>query len=165
MKFKKFIFICVLLAMLSGLCGCEAFVRKFTRKPKKENIARVEIVVAPEEYRGPRLSKEELYRQYLLYWKSWQDELITSLSGGANHKKQIGCVSEAIKNLLNLRALLNEEKQKKLDIYIGRSNDLKDLITKDSYGSRIAGNRQNAERIKKDILRDFSYNKIKDNLI
>ncbi|MBM3255730.1 MAG: hypothetical protein FJZ08_05460, partial [Candidatus Omnitrophica bacterium] len=58
--------------LLVSFLGCEAFVRKFTRKSKKEDLHREEMVLAPQEYQKPKLSKEEEYRQYLLYWKSWQ---------------------------------------------------------------------------------------------
>ncbi|MBM3246702.1 MAG: hypothetical protein FJZ13_05210 [Candidatus Omnitrophica bacterium] len=150
--------------LIFNFLGCEAFVRKFTRKPKKENLPKEELVLVPEEYKGPQMSREELYRQYFLFWKSWQDELINSLSAGANHKKQISCLDEAIKNLLNLRALLNAEKQKKLDVYINQSNGLKDLVAQDLYGNNIAINRRNAEQLRRNILKDFSYNKIKNYL-
>jgi DNA repair ATPase RecN len=119
------------------------------------------MVLAPQEYKGPDMTKEEIYRKYFLYWKSWHDELISSLSPGANHKKQIDCVEQAIKNLEHLKGLLSEEKQKKLDIYITQLNSLMDLITKDTYGTNIVSNRTTAERIKRNILRDFPYNKIK----
>lgn len=165
MKNKKFLLIITVYSLLVTMIGCEAFVRKFTRKPKKENLPREEMVLTPEEYKGPQMTKEELYRQYFLFWKSWQDELINSLSYEANHKKQIACAVEAIKNLMNLRGLLNDQRQKQLDIYIGQLNDLKWLIAKDSYGNNIASNRQKAERIRKNILQKFSYNKIKDYLI
>lgn len=150
-------------SLLSTLIGCEAFVRKFTRKPKKE-LPKEEMVLVPEEYKGPQMSKEDLYRQYFLFWKSWQDELITSLSPGANQKKQIDCVEEAIKNLINLKVLLNENTQRELDVYISQLNDLEGLISKDTYGANIINHRQNAERIKRNILRDFSYKKIKKDL-
>ncbi|MFA5150687.1 MAG: hypothetical protein WC433_07270, partial [Candidatus Omnitrophota bacterium] len=61
--------------LLFTLCGCEAFVRKFTRKSKKDKVP-VEMVLAPEEWKGPQMTKEEQYRQYFVFWQSWQDELI-----------------------------------------------------------------------------------------
>jgi hypothetical protein len=145
------------------MIGCDAFVRKFTRKPKKENLPEQELVLAPEEYKAPQVTKEELYRQYLLYWKSWQDELITSLSyDGTNHKKQVDCANESIKNIKSLRELLSTEKQKKLDTYIAQLENLKESVSKDTYGDNIIVNRTTAERIKRNILRDFSYRKVKD---
>lgn len=151
----------VCFSLMFTLFGCEAFVRKFTRKPKKENLPQEEMVLAPEEYKAPQLSKEEQYRQYFLFWRAWSDELITSLSKGANHKKQIDCSEEAIKNLVDIRVLLTDEKQKKIDPYINKFALLKDAITQDIYGNSIDANRQAAEHIKSNFLKDFSYNKIK----
>lgn len=147
--------------LVFSLLGCDAFVRKFTRKPKKDNLEKEEMVLVPEEYQGPQMSKEELYRQHFLFWKSWHDEFIFVLVPNSNHKKQVDCVNEAIKNLNNLRTLLNDAGQKKLDVYIGRLSELKNSVAKDLYGASITKSRLSAERIKRDILRDFSYNKIK----
>jgi hypothetical protein len=151
--------------LLTLSTGCDAFVRKFTRKPKKENQPKQELVLVPEEYKPPKMTKEEVYRQYSLYWKSWHDELINSLSGDASQKKQIDCAKEAINNLESLRATLQEVKQKRLDVYINQLKDLKKEIEEDLYGNNISINRLAAERIRRNILRDFSYNKIKDYLV
>jgi len=156
----------LILFLIGNLVGCDAFVRKFTRKPKKEeNLPEQKLVLAPEEYKSSQMSNEEVYRQYFLYWKSWHDELINSLAGGTSHKKQIDCANEAIKNLEELRPTLKEAKQKKLDVYINRLKDLNKEIQEDAYGNSISTNRLTAERIKRNILHDFSYNKIKDDLI
>jgi hypothetical protein len=146
--------------LLVTLIGCDAFVRKFTRKPKKEDLPQQEMVLAPEEYKGARMSKEELYHQYFLFWKSWHDELIESLLQKKSIKKQIDCSQEMLGNLINLRPLLNIDMQKKLDIYIAQLKELQDQISKDTYGDSAVTNAQRLERIKRDILRDFSYNKI-----
>jgi hypothetical protein len=146
------------------MLGCDAFVRKFTRKRKKE-APKEEMVLVPEEYKPPQLTKEEVYRQYFLFWKSWHDELINSLSAGASHKKQIDCINEALENLEPLRTTLQEAKQKKLDIYINQLKDLKESIAEDLYGNNVAQNRLTAERIKRGILRDFSYDKVKKYLV
>lgn len=165
MRGKKIIHLFIVYFLVFNLLGCEAFVRKFTRKPKKGNLPKEELVLAPEEYKGPQMSKEELYRQYFLFWKSWHDELIGSLSEGANRKKQKDCLNETVKNLEQLRALLNDEKKAKLDIYINQIKNLDEIIAQDLYGNNITLNRLTAEQIKRNILRDFSYNKIKDYLI
>ena len=160
----KFIFICGLWTMACGLIGCEAFVKKFTRKPKKEIVPREEMVLVPIEYKAPAEDKEGAYRQYFLYWKSWHEEFINSLFPGMNRRKQLECVMETIKNLEQLRGLLKEENQKELSVYIGRINELKDSIEKDAYGIIIESHRRSAERIKRGIIRNYSYNKIKDYL-
>ena len=164
-QITQIIILSILYFLLSTLIGCDAFVRKFTRKSKKENLPKQELVLVPEEYKPPKMTREEVYRQYLLYWKSWHDELINSLLGNSSNKKQIDCANEALKNLDSLRGTLQEAKQKKLDIYINQLKDLKKEITEDLYGNNISSNRLTAERIRRDILRDFSYNKIKDYLV
>jgi DNA repair ATPase RecN len=160
MRGKRIIHLFIVYFLIFSFLGCEAFVRKFTRKPKKGNLPKEELVLVPEEYKGPQMSKEELYRQYFLFWKSWHDELIGSLSEGANRKKQKDCLNETIKNLQQLRLLLNDGKKAKLDIYINQIKNLDEIITQDLYGNNIALNRLTAEQIKRNILRDFSYNKI-----
>ena len=161
MRLKNILFAFVVYFVMLNLIGCEAFVRKFTRKSKKEELPQTELVLVPEEYRDT-MGKEELYRQYFLFWKSWHDELINSLSVGANHKKQIGSADEAIKNLEQLKVYLNAEKQKKLDIYLDQLKTLKELIVKDAYGSNCSVNRYTAENIRRSILREFSYSKMKN---
>lgn len=143
--------------------GCEAFVRKFTRKPKKDKGS-VEVVLAPEEFKGPEMTKEEIYRKYLLYWQVWQDELIQSLSEGISHKKRIDCAQEALNNLEYLRSLVKPEKYGKLDGYLKQLQGLKEEMGKDLYGRGVSGYKVTAERMKRDILRDFSYQKVKDYL-
>jgi len=152
-----------LFCFLISMTGCEAFVKKFTRKPKKEKPAE-EMVVQPEEYPSLFKNKAEAYSQYFLYWKSWQDELINALSSGMSQKKQLSCIEQAIKNLTQLRSLLNEEKAASLKPYIRESQDLRDSIAEDTYSRNANGNRFTAEKLKRSILRDFSYSKVKSDL-
>ncbi|MCX5714110.1 MAG: hypothetical protein NT033_04745 [Candidatus Omnitrophica bacterium] len=164
-KFQDLVFCCGLLVMICALIGCDAFVRKFTRKQNKANITPEEMVIAPEEYKPPVISKEEAYRQYFLYWKSWHDELIDSLGRSINQKKQLSCVDEEIKNLQDIRKLLKEPKQKKLDAYLDKINTLRGQIKEDIYGINLAKYRYGAENLRRGIMRDFSYQKVKDDLI
>lgn len=147
--------------LLAASIGCEAFVRKFTRKAKKERIPKPELVLVPEQYLPPQVSPEELYRKYFTFWKSWHDELIQALIPNANHKKQVDCAEEAVKNLMSLRGLLTEARQKKLDGHISNLNDLKDMIARDPYGTQASRHRSRAETLRRNILRDFSYPKVK----
>lgn len=163
-QIKKIFSLFIVFCFLVSIMGCDAFVRKFTRKPKKENLPQEEMVLAPQVYQGQQMSKEELYRQYLLYWKSWHDELMQSLLDKRSLKKQLDCVEEELKNLVSLRELLNENKKKQLDVYIQRIMDIKDEINRDIYGNNSLNNFHSVERIRRDILRDFSYNKIKHDL-
>ncbi|MFH1269858.1 MAG: hypothetical protein ABIH75_02210 [Candidatus Omnitrophota bacterium] len=164
LRFKIFLLVTVCF-LLPAILGCDAFVRKFTRKQKKEDLPVEQMVLVPEEYKPPQMTKEEAYRQYFLYWKSWHDELINALSTRASQKKQIYCANEALKNLEELRKALQEARQKKLDVYIKQLKDLNKDISEDMYGNDASGNRLTAERIRRGILRDFSYKKIKDYLV
>lgn len=161
---KRPVIVLVAWIVLLNLAGCEAFTRKFTRKSKKTDQT-VEMVLAPEEYKGPNMTKEELYRQYFLYWKSWQDELIEALLYSVNRKKPIDSANEAIKNLEQLRTMLNEEKKKRLDTYMNQLKNLKEAIVQDTYGANSSSYRVTAEQIKRAILRDFSYIKVKNGLL
>jgi len=160
---KRFIVVFFSGIMVLNLAGCDAFTRKFTRKSKKTDQT-VEMVLAPEEYKGPNMTKEELYRQYFTFWKSWQDELINALTQNASLKKKVDCAQEAIKNLINMRALLIEAAQKNLDVYIARSRDLISDMQRDIYGVDNNWNTRAAERIKSDIQRGFIYPKVKNYL-
>jgi len=165
LRFKNFVLRCTLCAVLCTLLGCEAFVRKFTRKPQKQDSSIEDLVLVPEEYASLQISKDELYQKYFLYWKSWQDELIASLYPGSNHKKQIDCVNEALNNLAKIKGLLRPEINKQVDVYLAQLENLKGLISKDLYSNNTTNNRTKAEQLKRNILRDLSYKKIKDRLI
>ena len=150
----------LIIVLLINVLGCEAFVRKFTRKSKKDQEV-VRMVVTPEEYPAPVVTKEEAYRQNFLYWQSWHDELITALSAG-NQKKQVACADEAIKNLVELKKVLKSEQQAALDRYIVRLQQLRGAIALDYAFTNINRNRQDAERIKRDIMQHFSIKHMKD---
>jgi hypothetical protein len=162
--FNFLVFLSVIF-LLGNLCGCESFVRKFTRKPKTEDKPREDLVLEPEEYKGPNLTKEQLYRKYLGYWKSWQDELITAFLNNGTYKKRVDCIEQAIKNLEQLRKMLNPDKQKIMDDYLNRMQALKDRVVSDVYGVDMKSQRTETERLRMGILKDLSYHKVKDSFI
>lgn len=161
----KFIMPLIFIFLVSNLMGCESLARKFTRKKKPEDKPKEELVLQPEEYKGPNLTKEQLYRKYLEYWKSWQDELITAFLNNGTYKKRVDCIMQAIKNLEQLRKMLNADKQKVMDDYIRRMQALSDRITGDVYGVDMKSQRVETERLRMGILKDLSYRKVKDSLI
>ncbi|MDD5408570.1 MAG: hypothetical protein PHC71_00540 [Candidatus Omnitrophica bacterium] len=163
MRIKKIFLFLLFGFLLLDLTGCESFTRKFTRKSKKPDQA-VEMVLVPEEYKGPNMTKEELYRQHFLFWKSWQDELENALTQKSSLKKKVDCAQEALKNLANMKNMLVEEMQKNLDLYIGKSADLLASIKSDVYGTNDSGNLHAAEGIESDIHQRFIYPKIKNYL-
>lgn len=151
--------------LLVTAMGCETLAHKFTRKPKSENLKTEDVVFAPQEYKLEKESNQDLYSRYFLYWKTWQDELIDSLEKSGNRKRQIDSLNEAIKNLENIKLLLKPESADRLGFYTNQLHLLRTAITKDIYANSVANNRCAADRIKRDILRNFSFNKIKDSII
>ena len=154
----------IILCLVFSITGCDAFIRKFTRKPKHDENYEPPVL-APEEYKGPQTTKEEQYRQFFIFWRSWQDELIQSLEFGKNYKKQVDCANESLKNLVSMRPYLKEAKQKLLDTFIVKTNDLKGIISDDTHGRNVTWSRQKAEKIRRDVIRDFSFPKIKPFLL
>ncbi len=163
MKIKRSLSVLFCYFILLNLVGCEAFTRKFTRKPKKSDAA-VEMVLVPQEYKGPEMSKEELYRQHYTFWGSWQDELINVLTQGSSQKKKIDCAQEALKNLVNMKMMLLADAQKNFDPEISRLTDLIASIRSDVYGTNDSRNLQAAERIKSSVHKNFIYPKIRNYL-
>jgi len=163
MRIQKILSVLLFCFLLLDLLGCEAFTRKFTRKSKKSDAV-VEMVLTPEEYKGPNMTKEEIYRQYYLYWNSWQDELINALTQKASLKKKIDCTQEALKNLVNMKMMLVADAQKNFDLEIAKLNDLLAYIKSDLYGVNDSRNLRAAEQIKSDIHKGFIYPKIRNYL-
>jgi hypothetical protein len=161
-RIAKAVFLFSSFCFLTSILGCEAFARKFTRKPKKVEVEKP--VLMPEDYSLSDIPSEQRYRQSFVFWQSWQEELVTALTSKASHKKRMTCIEEAIKNLEEMKPLLFEEKQKELDVYLGRLRSLKKDIAKDIYGANVAIHRIKAESLKRNIFRDFSYLKIKNHL-
>jgi hypothetical protein len=151
--------------ILGTLTGCDAFVRKFTRKPKKSDMPREEMVIAPEEYVPPEMTKEERYRQQFTLWKSWHDEFMTALANSTNHKKKVSCIEEAIKYLEGMGALLVPDVQRQVNRYIAQMNNFKADVDRDIYGRGSNMQFQEAERMRRRIVREFSYVEIKDKLL
>ncbi|MFH0763007.1 MAG: hypothetical protein V1925_03875 [Candidatus Omnitrophota bacterium] len=153
----------IIILCIIFLFGCDAFVRKFTRPPKKKSVAQQDLVLVPEEYKD--MDKEEVYRRYYVFWESWMDELINALELYTNHKKQLDCIERASKNLVYLKTLLNEDAQKRLDVYIERTMELQARIKGDPYGDFKRDNRTEAERLQLELSRDFSYGAVKNSIL
>ena len=160
---RVFLFSCALVLVFQA-AGCESLGRKFVRKPKVEDMNKDEVVYEPQEYKSEGLTNLDLYRQYFLFWRTWQDEFIDSLEESGNRKKQLNSLNEAIRNLENIKLLLNPEVAARLDVCIKSSEVLRNALTNDIYGNRVRDNRRQAELIKRDILSKFSFNKIKDSI-
>lgn len=144
--------------MISAI-GCEALVKKFTRKSKKD-AEKPPIVLIPEDYKDS-MTPEERYRQYYNFWKSWQDELAVSLLEDRCQKKKLDCADQAIKNMEEMKKSLSEEKQKALDKYIQQMYRLRHDIDSDPYGNNVEQQRTKAESIKRNVVNQFTYSDVK----
>ena len=163
MRLKRIFLVFLCCFLLLDLAGCEGFTRKFTRKSKKSNQP-VEMVLAPEEFKGPNMTKEELYRQNFLFWQSWHDELENALTQKSSLKKKVDCAQEALKNLVNMKNMLVPDVQKNLEIYVNQTIELLASIKSDIYGTRDSSNLHTAEGIKKGIHQGFIYPKVRNYL-
>lgn len=158
-----FIFV---IMFVTSLCGCESFARKFTRKPKTPAEPAQKMIVVPETYPVPDISKDDMYRGYFLYWDSWQSELLDALSDpNPNMKKQRSCADQALKNLEEMRSLLDESGRSVADVHISAMAVLIRRIAADLYGYNSASNLREAQRLRRDIGRDLQYSRIKDKIL
>lgn len=160
---KRILTVLLFAFLLVDLLGCEAFTRKFTRKSKKSD-APIEMVLVPQEYTGPNLTKEQLYRQHYLYWGSWNDELINALTLKSSLKKKVDCAQEALKNLVNMKMMLVPDAQKNFDVEIAKFNALLADIKSDIYGTNDSWNLRLAQRLKASVHKGFVYAKIRNYL-
>jgi hypothetical protein len=64
-----------------------------------------------------------------------------------------------------MKALLKPDRQKGIDDYVGKMAELRDSAADDSSGTRYTWHRLTAERLKRNIIRDYSYGKIAKDLI
>ncbi len=109
--------------VVTGLAGCDAVQRKFTRKTK--------TVKAPRIYQVKKYDikpSADLYSKHYAYWRSWQSELIQEL--GQNHKKDKRCIEEILMQLGAMQNILVKDKADELGRHIARLEDVRDTITK-----------------------------------
>jgi len=132
---------------------------------QKDNRPLEQMVLNPEVYPDRFASKEDAYRQYFLYWKSWQDELIDSLGEEQpNLRRRSDCAHEAIRNLTEMQRLLSGGERAEADKYVSKMLALKADIEKDIYGANSWALRRQAEDLERRIRRAMQYEKVKDSL-
>ncbi|MBL7197854.1 MAG: hypothetical protein ISS47_07115 [Candidatus Omnitrophica bacterium] len=163
--FKIRFLIFILVIFMFSSFGCESFRKKFIRKPKGKPKEE-EMVIVPKDYSKLQLPIDEAYIQYYTYWKAWHNELLTFLVEGQNKKKIISCFEQAILNLNRMKDLLeNEEKISLLDGYVGETSSLAEEIKNKTLAMITTGRIKNqSEQLLRNIQRDFSFSKIKDDL-
>lgn len=163
MKKRVSFIVCVMFVCVHAL-GCEAFVRKFTRKPKKEQTKVEEQVVAPEDYTVAARTSEEAYREDFFIWRSWHEELVYWLVKDGNRKKQMDCLRQTKKSLQELGKLLGQGYALTVSGFISQLDELAAAMEKDIYGQKVEIFRQKAEALYRQINRQLSFASVKDAL-
>ncbi len=152
-------FLClVTLVFISSTLGCDAFVRKFTREKKKQDM--IEPVLTPEENAGLFYDNETKYKNYFSYWRAWQDELIQSMYQ-ESEKRKLYCINQAIENLELMAALLIPEHQKEINEFIGKLNGIRRDIESESILNENMM-RQKLVNIRLSINTKLHYSRVKD---
>jgi hypothetical protein len=141
------------LCIACALAGCESLGKKFIRKKPKQEGPVEGMVARPEEYPGGG-SREDRYAKSFLYWKSWFGEFIDSLQE-KNHKRQVETFNEALKNLMDIRGLVDEERARKLDGRVKQLEQLRAQFASDIYFARASDNAREAEKIERGIMTDL----------
>lgn len=165
MNNKKQIFLrlFVIGCALCFLTGCETLKRKFTRQ-RKTKQTQEEMIIVPRDYSAHPFPNDVLYKQYFVYWKSWNQELITALNDQAPYKKILDCADQALVNLRKMAAYLQEDKAKALGVFVRETEQLKvDIVASESMPpARLVSLRYQAERILSSVNRQFDLRKMKD---
>ena len=167
MKRQKQVFLAVVcfVSFVFLLAGCESFRKKFTRKRKKAE-ADEPMVIVPRDYSAHPFPNDVLYKQYFVYWKSWNQELVSSLNDNLSYKKIIDCTEQALVNLKKMQTYLTEEKAKEIGVYVEKTEALKVKIekAKNLPPVQMTMLRYDAERILSSVNRQFDSKKMKDYL-
>ncbi|MCG8431773.1 MAG: hypothetical protein MJA29_11450 [Candidatus Omnitrophica bacterium] len=156
---KRLCLMLVVVCLLVAGTGCEAFIKKFKREPKKKDTVH-ELVLEPESYDEARPADNELARQYYSFWRNWHDELITALASSDNHKKKKEAAFESVRNLENLAPFMKEPYRSAIGEYIAKLEKLYEDIAGDihsMYGSRSLNR---ARDLKRRIEREFPFTAI-----
>ena len=163
MKTRILILFSIFCLLLSA-SGCEAFRRKFVRKPKQKKEIRV--VTQTKEYSAEH-SPEERYKKYFLFWRSWHDELINSLNAqDGNRKKQVFAARKVVENLEQMRQLLIPEGQKELEPFILAQQDVvQQLGTFRLSPAQALRIKSTLEKHKRRIQEKFSFRHVQEYLI
>lgn len=150
------VFVLVLCAAVSG-CG-PTWKRKFVRKRAPQEPDAV-FSYQPQDYqREPNI---ERYKRHFIFWKSWQEELITKL--GNNRKADARAFEEALKDLGEMKTCLKDDKAAELDIYIKKLEGFSDSYSTGQFDV-VRSNQMKTDlsRLMLKIDKAFRYNKAKD---
>ncbi|MEW6009231.1 MAG: hypothetical protein AB1629_06330 [Candidatus Omnitrophota bacterium] len=157
-RYKKLCSILILAALISSSIGCDAFIRKFTRK--KQHQEEVEPVLNPELKSGLFFDNDTKYKNYFTYWRGWHDELIESITSFSKKRKKY-CLEQAIMNLERMGSLLKEEKQTELRTYIEKMEKIgSDINNEGVLDERIIV--QQLSNIRLALNKKFHFSKVEN---
>ena len=154
---RKIINIILIASLITGMTGCEALQRKFTRKKKAKAVRPMFYRKGEGETTRP---PSELYITHYIYWKAWMDDLINN--AGTNKKRDKRACDEAVSDLLDMKKYLEGEKKEELDKYINETRKLTDKIAAGSLTKmRLGRIKQQLDGVKRRIMQKFRYKKVK----
>jgi len=146
----------------SSGCSYEVISRKFIRKKKKKGVT--EIYHTGGYKKQPNAT---LYKNYYLYWKAWEDDLVNYL-GQFGHTKMRNNLKlrrsskEAISNLKLMQSYLIQEKAEELTPYIKELEKTAALFEEQDLSDAVATKvKYDIEKHKRTVQRQFDYSSAK----
>lgn len=108
------------LILLVSFSGCAELQKKLIRKKQPKPVR---PLINVEEVQRPYA---ELYREHLLYWKTWHSEILKDFNG--NPKRLKRDLQEARRHLGLLEKYLQPEQAKTVRSYVGEFDQMTDQI-------------------------------------
>lgn len=162
-RFRMLLTLILLGGCAGALCGCETLEKKFTRKRKPKGNTE-DVVLAPRDYSAHPFSSDILYKQYFVYWKSWNQELVRALGERASQKKVVDCLEQSLVNIKKMKSYLVADKKTALLTYEQKLESMKNFVTQkvSLLPSQLDSLRYDAERILSSVNRIYDPRKMKE---
>ena len=159
---KISVLICAILCLFN-LTGCEAFRKKFVRKPK---IKEVKVVVHTYEYES-EYSLEKAYKKYYSFWRGAHEELISLLNArDENRKRRVFAAEKVVEALLQMQELLLPPKQTRLDdLIIAQKDIVRELDRYNLTLSQKLNILGTLQGLRRQIQKEFRYKEIQGFLV
>ena len=142
------------------LTGCSQLRDKFVRKSKDEPTMQRYYSVREYDVR-PNL---DLYTKRYIFWKSWNRELLNVLSD-SNQKKKIVAAEQSVSNLMDMQAMLVDEKYEGLKVQTDEMIDIETIVKKEGVTpANEVRLRKRIERVGKAVRSNYSYNDMREYL-
>jgi len=151
-------FICCLCVLFLALSGCAPLRKKFIRKKKKDQATDSKFipVLDPIDYPEKIYSAEENYKYHYSLWKVWNKDLLQVIERGGSGKRQKYLIDQSIKQLEEMRDLLNDAKQAGLTELVGKLKGVRQDYDKPSSMRNNFSIRSKIKRNAKKIRNGFS---------